>query len=89
MCPTPALATVAPARAQRGEALPDAEPAGLQPGAMRRVVRGRRVQVEMLGADGAWSPLFCYAEPPPAGSQDAPGVALGLEGGSHGCSPPD
>ena len=46
----------------------------LRPGAMRRVVRGRRVQVEMLGADGAWSPMFCYIEPPEGGQDDPRGA---------------
>ncbi len=41
------------------------------PGAMRRVVSGRRVQVEMLGADGSWSPVFCYNEPPADGQDNA------------------
>jgi len=49
----------------------DAGPTGPRPGTTRRVVRGRRVRVEMLGADGAWSPLFCYDEPP-AGCRDDP-----------------
>lgn len=48
-----------------------------RPGVIRRVVRGRRVQVEMLGADGAWSPVFCYNEPPgngpPGNGQDNAG----------------
>ena len=70
---TPALATAAPARAESGSAPPVAEPAGPRPGAMRRVARGRRVQVEMLGADGAWSPVFCYNEPPVGGQGDANG----------------
>ncbi len=88
MRPTPALATAAPARAERDAAQPSAELAGARPGAMRRVVRGRRVQVEMLCANGAWSPLFCYLEPP-AGGQEARWVAPGCDGGPHGCSCPD
>ena len=51
----------------------DAGPAGPRPGATRRVVRGRRVRVEMLGADGAWSPVFCYNEPPDGGQDDSRG----------------
>jgi hypothetical protein len=73
MRPTLASATLAPAPVQWGAAPPDAEPAGPRPGAMRRVVRGRRVQVEMLGADGSWSPVFCYNEPPADGRDDTSG----------------
>ena len=65
--------TPAPARAESGAAPPGAEPAGPRPGSMRRVARGRRVQVEMLGADGAWSPVFCYNEPPDGGQDDLRG----------------
>ena len=64
MHPTPTLATAAPVCTERNTAPPSAEPTGPRPGAIRRVVRGRRVQVEMLGADGSWSPVFCYTEPP-------------------------
>ena len=73
MRPTPGLATVAPAHAGRSAAQPSAEPASPRPGAMRRVVCDRRVQVEMLGADGAWSPVFCYNEPPADGQDDPRG----------------
>ena len=73
MRPTPALATAAPARAECNAAQPSAELAGALPGAMRRVVRGRRVQVEMLGADGAWSPVFWYNESPHGGRDDSRG----------------
>ncbi len=61
-----ASSTTGPActtRALPATGLPNAEPSS-RPGAMRRVVSGRRVQVEMLGADGSWSPVFCYTEPP-------------------------
>ena len=71
MHPTPTLATAAPVRTERNTAPPSAEPTGPRPGAIRRVVRGRRVQVEMLGADGSWSPVFCYNEPPADGQGNA------------------
>ncbi len=71
MRPTLALAAATSAHAERRAAPPSAEPASPQPGAMRRVVRGRRVQVEMLGADGSWSLVFCYNEPPADGQDNA------------------
>ncbi len=64
----------------------DAGPTGPRPGATRRVVRGRRVQVEMLGADGAWSPLFCYDDPP-AGSRDDPRGGPGNAGSAVAPAP--